>query len=355
MIVRSDRKPTKSAEMNAAGPPLPPQSFQFRGESLDLLDQRALPSRQIWIPCRNAAQVRHAIQNMVVRGAPVIGTVAAYGLYLEAKRLAVASRLTWNRLLRVADSLKSARPTAVNLAWALDRALSALQDQNNGMWVETLEAEANRQAQENVRWTLSIARFGASLIAREATVLTICNTGPLATGGYGTALGTVLYAHWEQKKPQVFACETRPYLQGARLTTWELQQQNVPVTLIADSAAAWTMERKQISLILVGADRIARNGDTANKVGTLGLAILSRHYDIPFYVVAPLSSFDSGCETGATIRVEERDPREVLYCGRKRIAPEGISVFNPSFDVTPAAFITGYVTEQGLVVPPFRS
>jgi methylthioribose-1-phosphate isomerase len=341
--------------MNVAGPPLPPQPFQFRGEFLDLLDQRALPSRQIWISCRNAAKVHYAIQKMVVRGAPVIGTVAAYGLYLEAKRLAAASRLTWNRLLRVADFLKSARPTAVNLTWAVDRALSALQGKNSGTWVETLEAEANRQAQENVRWTLSIARFGASLIPMEATVLTICNTGPLATGGYGTALGAVLLAHWEQKKPKVFACETRPYLQGARLTTWELQQQNVPVTLITDNAAAWTMERKRISLVLVGADRIACNGDTANKVGTLGLAILSRHYGLPFYVVAPLSSFDFRCETGATIRVEERDPQEVLYCGRKRIAPKGVSVFNPSFDVTPSAFITGYVTEQGFMVPPFRS
>jgi methylthioribose-1-phosphate isomerase len=341
--------------MNAAEPPLPPQPFQFRGESLDLLDQRALPSRQIWIPCRNAAAVHHAIRNMVVRGAPVIGTVAAYGLYLEAKRLAATSRLTGHRLLRAADLLKSARPTAVNLAWAVDRALSTLQGKNDITWVETLAAEAERQAQENVRWTLSIARWGASLIPPEAIVLTICNTGPLATGGYGTALGAVLYAHWEQKRPRVFACETRPYLQGARLTTWELQQQNVPVTLITDNAAAWTMAQKQISLVLVGADRIARNGDTANKVGTLGLAILSRHYGIPFYVVAPLSSFDSGCQTGATIRVEERDPQEVLFCGKKRMAPEGVSVFNPSFDVTPAAWITGYVTEQGFVAPPFHS
>jgi methylthioribose-1-phosphate isomerase len=341
--------------MNTALPPLPPQPFQFRGALLDLLDQRALPSRQIWISCRNAATVRQAIKKMVVRGAPVIGTVAAYGLYLETKRLDATAGLTWNRLLRAADFLKSARPTAVNLTWAVDRALATVEGKPIAAWVEILAAEADRQAQENIRWTLSIARRGASLIPTEGTVLTICNTGPLATGGYGTALGAVLYAHWEQKKPRVFACETRPYLQGARLTTWELQQQNVPVTLITDNAAAWTMEQKQISLVLVGADRIACNGDTANKVGTLGLAILSRHYGIPFYVAAPLSSFDSGCETGATIQVEERDPREVLSYGRKRIAPEGISVFNPSFDVTPAALIAGYVTEQGLVAPPFHS
>jgi methylthioribose-1-phosphate isomerase len=330
---------------------LPVQPFRFKGGKLHLLDQRVLPWKKTWVKCQSARDVFLAIRQMVVRGAPVIGTVAAYGLFLEARKAKKEGQLTRQRIEKAARFLKSARPTAVNLSWALERSLQSLEGKED--MEQALFEEAQRQERENIAWTEKISRIGAEIIPHGARILTICNTGPLATGGYGTALGAMIFAWNQKKKIQIFACETRPYLQGARLTAWELKQLKIPVTLITDGMAAWTMEKKGIDLVLVGADRIALNGDTANKIGTLQLAILAHHFRIPFYPFAPLSSFDPHLASGEEISIEERNPREILFLGNSRIAPSGTEVFNPAFDVTPAKLITGIVTEEGLISPPF--
>lgn len=329
---------------------LPVQPFRLRKGKLYLLDQRLLPQQKVWVECESALDVFHAIRQMVVRGAPVIGTVAAYGLYLEARRQKKGKKLTKEKIQKAAALLLHARPTAVNLSWAVGRSLKALE--GSGDWAEALLAEARRQEEENIAWTEKISRIGAEIVPDNAKVLTICNTGPLATGGYGTALGAIIFAWKQGKKLEVYACETRPYLQGARLTAWELKQLKIPVTLITDGMAAWTMEKKGINLVLVGADRIALNGDTANKIGTLQLAILAKHFGIPFFPVAPLSSFDPNLASGKEIDIEERDPREVLFIGNRRIAPQGTKVFNPAFDVTSSQLITGIITEEGLISQP---
>ncbi|MCX5976320.1 MAG: S-methyl-5-thioribose-1-phosphate isomerase [Coprothermobacterota bacterium] len=332
---------------------LPVQPFRFQGDVLYLLDQRRLPQEQVEIACTTARQVHDAIREMAVRGAPLIGTVAAYGLYLEARRLEAQRPLIVEDLLQAAQYLKGARPTAVNLAWSIDRAMQAMAGLLPGSWSDALLAEAQRQEEFNIEWTLQISRLGSALIADDNRLMTICNTGPLATGGYGTALGAILYAHAAGKQIEVYACETRPYLQGARLTTWELHNQGVPVTLISDNMAAWTMKSKGISAVFTGADRIAINGDTANKVGTYALAILAHYHGIPLYVVAPVSSFDPSTLHGDLIPIEERNPEEVLTCAGHLIAPEGTCAFNPSFDVTPHDLISGFVTERGVIHPPF--
>lgn len=330
---------------------LPLQPFKFKEGKLYLLDQRLLPREKSWVKCQSARDVFLAIRQMVVRGAPVIGTVAAYGLFLEARKAKKEGQLTRQRIEKAARFLKSARPTAVNLSWALERSLQSLEGKED---IEgALLEEAQRQERENIAWTEKISRIGAEMIPDGARILTICNTGPLATGGYGTALGAMIFAWNQKKKIQIFACETRPYLQGARLTAWELKQLKIPVTLITDGMAAWTMEKKGINLVLVGADRIALNGDTANKIGTLQLAILAHHFRIPFYPVAPLSSFDPHLASGEEISIEERNFREILFVGNTRIAPSGTEVFNPAFDITPAKLITGIITEEGLISPPF--
>lgn len=330
---------------------LPLQPFRFRKGKLYLLDQRLLPQQKVWVGCSSALDVFYAIRQMVVRGAPVIGTVAAYGLYLEALRQKREGKLTKEKIQKAAALLLSARPTAVNLAWSVERSLKALE--GSGDWAGALLEEARRQEEENIAWTEKISRIGAEIIPDGARILTICNTGPLATGGYGTALGAIIFAWNQGKKLEIYACETRPYLQGARLTAWELKELKIPLTLITDGMAAWTMKKRGINLVLVGADRIALNGDTANKIGTLQLAVLANYFHIPFYPVAPLSSFDLNLSSGEEILIEERDPREVLFIGNTRIAPQGTKVFNPAFDVTPSKLITGIITEEGLISPPY--
>lgn len=330
---------------------LPIQPFKFRNGKLFLLDQRLLPLKKAWVKCEGARDVFLAIREMVVRGAPVIGTVAAYGLALEAKKAKKEGRLNFRTIERAAEFLKKARPTAVNLSWALERSLKAAEGKAD--MESALLEEAIMQEAENMAWTEKISRIGAEIIPGGARILTICNTGPLATGGYGTALGAIIFAWNQKKKMEIFACETRPYLQGARLTAWELKQLKIPVTLITDGMAAWTMEKKGINFILVGADRITLNGDVANKIGTFQLAILAHHFRIPFYPVAPLSSFDPDLASGEEISIEERNPREILFVGNTRIAPPGTMVFNPAFDITPSKLITGIITEEGLISPPF--
>jgi methylthioribose-1-phosphate isomerase len=301
-------------------------------QHLELLDQRALPHSERWLTCTNAAQVAEAIQSMVVRGAPAISIAAAYGLAMEAER---AGDLNLARKVLLAS-----RPTAVNLRWALDR-LAKLPP-------EQLMAAARALHAEDLAINRALGAVGAALLGDAPTLLTHCNTGALATGGWGTALGVIRSAVEQGKQPHVYVGETRPYLQGARLTAWELEQEAIPCTLITDSTAASVMPK--VDAVLVGCDRVAANGDTANKIGTLGLAILARHYQVPFYVCMPTSTLDTACPSGAEIPIEEREPAEVLGYGSTQWAAN-VPVYNPSFDVTPAELISGWITERGMWRP----
>ena len=324
---------------------------RFRGSQLTIIDQRALPGRVVRLKLRSAREVAQAIRTLAVRGAPLIGVAAAYGLAVEAKRLPDA-RLRPG-LERAARMLGEARPTAVNLKRAVDRVAALLE--GPGLSAKELRQAVVREARvidsDEEANSLAIARHGAGLLRTGARVLTICNTGALAAPGMGTALGVVFEAFRRGKRPKVFACETRPLLQGARLTASELVRAGINATLIADSAAATVINDADV--VLVGADRVARNGDAANKVGTLMLAVLAKRSAKPFYVCAPVSTFDAKTRTGEDIVVEERDGDEVRLVKGRRIAPQGVAVFNPAFDVTPARLVAGFVTDRGIIRPPF--
>jgi methylthioribose-1-phosphate isomerase len=327
------------------------QPVRWRRDRLLLLDQTQLPARVVYRHVRNARQAVEAIVRLRVRGAPAIGVAAAAALVVEARRL--ADRRLFERVERAGQLLRSARPTAVNLAWAVDRVLAAARSAAPDPARVRLAVRQAAQliAREEIERTEATASAGARLLRPDSVVLTICNTGPLAGTGIGTALGVVLRAHAAGKRPRVFACETRPLLQGARLTTLELMRAGVVVTLIVDSAAASVVG--SCDAVLVGADRVARNGDTANKVGTRMLAVLARHAGIPFYVVAPSSTFDHAAAAGRDIPVEQRGPEEVRSVAGRLVAPRDVPVFNPAFDVTPARLISGFVTEHGVLRPPF--
>jgi len=312
------------------------EPIRWRDDALELLDQRRLPREAVYVTCRSASEVAAAIRDMVVRGAPAIGVAAAFGMALAVRR--------GDSLDAAANELRSARPTAVNLAWAVDRMLRARGDL----------AEAQAMFREDVEGNHRIGRFGAELLGRSATVLTHCNAGALATAGYGTALGVIRSAVEQGKKIAVFADETRPYLQGARLTAWELQQDGIDVTLITDSMAGHFFQQRKFDAVFVGADRIAANGDTANKIGTYTLAVLANAHQVPFYVAAPISTVDLATPNGAAIPIEERSAREVTEIGGTRIAPEGVAVRHPAFDVTPARLITAIVTDRGVLRPPYE-
>lgn len=326
------------------------------GPLVRMLDQRRLPNEVVWEDCTDFREVAQGIKELRVRGAPAIGIAAAMGLTLGAHGIRSESRDEFVRELQsMRDVLAATRPTAVNLFWALDRMMktvgahpAASPDQLRTILAE----EAAKIHREEVDRNLAIGAHGAALIRDGARILTHCNTGPLATGGHGTALG-IVFSAWDQgKKVHVFADETRPLLQGARLTMWELEQKGVPCTLITDNMAASIMKTRGIDLCVVGADRIAVNGDTANKIGTYGVAILARAHGIPFYVAAPSSTVDPSLDTGEKIPIEERDPEEVTnVMGRLRIAPEGVGAANPAFDMTPAEYITGIITEKGIFKP----
>jgi methylthioribose-1-phosphate isomerase len=328
------------------------RAVAFTGSRLRILDQTALPHRFRYLHPTSASQVAGIIRRLAVRGAPSIGVAAAYGMAVEAKRL--PDRALKDGLERAARTLIAARPTAVNLKWAIVRVMRSVAV--SGLAPEAIReavvTEAKRIEAEEVERSLAMARHGARLLPKNAEVLTICNTGALAAPGMGTALGVVFRAHMDGKRPHVYACETRPLLQGSRLTTLELQRAKIPVTLIADSAAASVIDR--CDLVLVGADRVAANGDTANKVGTRMLATLAQAAHKPFYVVAPSSTFDPATRTGRQIVVEERDGEEVRAFAGCRAAPARTVVFNPAFDVTPARLITGFITDRGILTPPFR-
>ena len=305
------------------------EALRWKGDALELLDQRLLPDRIEYVTCRNATEVAAAIRDMVVRGAPAIGCAAAFGVALEPQESSYGI-------------LANSRPTAINLSWALERMRRA----------PDKKAEAEAIYAEDLSVNRAIGALGAKLIPQGARVLTYCNTGALATAGHGTALGVIRSAR--DKGISVVACETRPYLQGARLTAWECMQEGIPCTLIADNMAGHLMSRKELDLVIVGADRIAANGDTANKIGTYTLAVLAQRHGLPFYVAAPLSTFDSRIADGSMIPIEERPADEVTGYRGQRWAPEGIAVRNPAFDVTPAELITAIICEKAVVQAPGR-
>jgi methylthioribose-1-phosphate isomerase len=320
-----------------------------------MLDQRLLPEREEYVVLRSASEVAQAIKDMVVRGAPAIGISAGMGLAVEALKAQDDEHM--DRLIMDAcECLVKARPTAVNLRWAVER-MKKVYEGAKGMGLsltkkkEVLVAEANLILEEDIAMNREIGRHGASLIPEGATVMTHCNAGALATGGYGTALGVIRGCVEAGKKIKVFACETRPYLQGARLTAWELMHDGIDVTLICDSAGGYLMSRGEISCVVVGADRIARNGDVANKIGTYTHAVLAHRHGVPFYVAAPSSTLDPQTESGAQIPIEERWQEEVTHFRGQRVAPEGVRARNPAFDVTPWQLITAIITEKGVFRP----
>ena len=306
------------------------EPIRWKGDRLELIDQRALPDKTVYVTCRTAAEVAQAIRDMVVRGAPAIGCAAAFGVVLDK-----GSNTAY-------EVLAKSRPTAVNLFWALERMKKA----------KDLEGEARAIFEEDLAANRAMGRLGAELIPERARVMTHCNTGALATAGYGTALGVIRAS--KGKNISVIANETRPYLQGARLTAWELVQEGIPCTLITDSMAGHLMSKGEVDVIIVGADRIAANGDVANKIGTYPLAVLAKRHGIPFYVAAPLSTFDPKIPDGSHIPIEERPAAEVTGYRDTRWAPEGVSVRNPAFDVTPGDLITGIICEKGVASPPYR-
>lgn len=331
---------------------------EWRDGRLFLLDQTRLPGNVEWLELTNAAGVREAIRELRVRGAPAIGIAAAFGYALAANACPAADTDALCRAMAaVRASLGSARPTAVNLAWALDRmeqALVGARELSVAAAKERLIHEAKAIQTEDEAACRRMGEHAVSLLHDGMGVLTHCNTGGLATSRYGTALAAFYVAHERGWRLRVFAGETRPVLQGARLTAWELMRAGIDVTLICDNMAATVMAQGKAQAVLVGADRIARNGDTANKIGTLGLAVLARHFGLPFYVVAPTSTFDPRMETGGAIPIEERRPEEVTEAFGTRTAPEGVQVYNPAFDVTPGELITAIVTERGVLRPPYE-
>jgi methylthioribose-1-phosphate isomerase len=321
------------------------QPIQWVDDHLRLLDQRVLPHEERWLDCRSAEDVADAIKQMAVRGAPAIGIAAAYGLALAVRK----DIHSYDRAERL---LAGSRPTAVNLAWALERMRRIHKVTPRASMIL---AEAQRIHEEDLAQNLRMAAIGADLLPAGARVLTHCNTGALATGGHGTALGVIRTAHAQGKIAQVFATETRPWLQGARLTAWELQKEKIPARLIADGAAAWLMAQHDIDWVIVGADRIAANGDTANKIGTYALAVAAARHDVKFMVVAPSGTFDPKCAQGSDIHIEEREALELTAFRGAPIAPANTDAFNPVFDVTPAELITAMVCEKGALTPPDRA
>ncbi|MEA5098248.1 MAG: S-methyl-5-thioribose-1-phosphate isomerase [Burkholderiaceae bacterium] len=329
------------------------ETLRWRDNKIEMIDQRILPLELTYVAADSAAGVATAIRDMVVRGAPAIGVAAAYGVALEALRMQDKLRVVFDNALNQGFGLLAvSRPTAVNLFWALDRMRRvwlAASDRALPDIAQRLLAEAHEILAEDIRINRTIGTYGAALLPDGARVLTHCNAGALATAGHGTALGVFRSAVEAGKKISVFADETRPFLQGARLTAWELLQENIPVTLITDNMSGHLMSRDEIDAVVVGTDRVAANGDVANKIGTYMVAVLAQRHGIPFYVACPLSTIDLSLATGADIPIEERSPDEVKGFRDCRWAPEGVAIRNPAFDVTPAELVTGLITEKGVV------
>jgi methylthioribose-1-phosphate isomerase len=321
-----------------------------------MVDQRKLPGEEVYVEYTDYGQMAEAIETMVIRGAPAIGVAAAFGVVLGIMGLGEQDNLD-EKFDQIYRRLEGTRPTARNLFWALERMKRIFfREKDRGLdeLKKTMLQEALAIEMEDVETNRQIGKWGKALVKDGQTILTHCNAGALATAGYGTALGVIRAAFEEGKNIRVYADETRPFLQGARLTCWELEKDSIPVVLIADNMAGYLMKRGDIQLALTGADRIAQNGDTANKIGTYTVAVLAREHNIPFYVAAPMSTIDFTIRDGSQIPIEERDPDEVKWIGDLCLSPSRIEVRNPAFDVTPASYITGIITEKGIARPPYQ-
>ena len=330
------------------------KTIQWKGDRVIILDQTRLPHKEAYRICRDYRQVAGAIREMVIRGAPAIGVAAAMGVALGVRK---TSAKNFDRELeRILLTLAKTRPTAVNLFWALER-MRRVYRENRSRGVETvkraLKDEALKIYQEDIAANKRLGKFGAHLLRATRQVMTHCNAGALATAGYGTALGVIRALKESGVPVEVWVNETRPFLQGARLTAWELKKEKIPATLVTDNMAGYLMQKGRVDAVVVGCDRVAANGDFANKIGTYGIAVLAKRHEVPFYVAAPTSSIDLDCASGKDIPIEQRNPKEVSHiCGRA-IAPKGIKVLNPAFDVTPQDLVSALITEKGVIHPPF--
>ena len=334
-------------------------TIEWQTDAVVMIDQRKLPTQEVYVRCKTAAEVARAIKTMVIRGAPAIGVAAAMGIAMGLRKSkAQGTKQFAVELTKLSDLMAATRPTAVNLFWAIARMKrSFAAGVQAGESVEELKGRLEREAlaihDEDLESCRAMGRFGADVVPENARILTHCNAGALATAGYGTALGVIRAAAERGKVTQVFADETRPFLQGARLTAWELVRDSVPTTIIAESMAGPLMQRGDVDFVVVGADRIAANGDVANKIGTYTVAMMAHAHGVPFYVAAPLSTIDLDTADGAAIPIEQRSAREMTHFGPTRIAPDGASIWNPCFDVTPARLISGIITEKGIIRPPY--
>ncbi len=329
-------------------------TIEWKDDHIIMIDQRKLPEEEIYHELRTFEAVAEAIEEMIIRGAPAIGIAAAMGIALGYKNLEKDDE---EILLKICKRLSETRPTAKNLFWAIDRMKNLYYSLGNRSFEEKRSAlinEALKIEREDVEMNKKMGEFGSSLIEDGDTILTHCNAGALATGGFGTALGVIRAAHFSGKKIRVFADETRPFLQGARLTTWELVKEGIETYLISDNMAGFFMRKGEITKVVVGADRIVSNGDIANKIGTYSVAVLAKENKIPFYVAAPYSTFDLSLERGDEIPIEERKKEEVYQINGKRIAPEGVKIKNPAFDITPNELISAIITEKGIIYPPYK-
>src|SRR6476661_454087 len=334
-------------------------TIDFQDDAIIMVDQRKLPAHEVYVRCRTAPEVAKAIRTMVIRGAPAIGVAAAYGIALGVRNsTAKGTRQLAVDFQKICDLMAATRPTAVNLFWAIDRMKRAFADgaqagESPDEIVARLHREAKAIHDEDVANCRTMGGYGAEMVKDGARVLTHCNAGALATAGYGSALGVIRAAVEQGKKVAVFADETRPFMQGARLTAWELVRDGINTTVITESMAGPLMRAGEIDMVVVGADRIAANGDTANKIGTYTVAVMAKEHNIPFYVAAPISTIDLSTPDGDHIPIEERDQREVSHLGSSRLTPEGAHIRNPAFDITPHRYIAGIITERGILRPPF--
>jgi methylthioribose-1-phosphate isomerase len=335
-------------------------TIEWNDSGVVMIDQRKLPASEIYVTCRTAKDVAKAITTMVIRGAPAIGVAAAMGIALGMRRsTATGTKQFTTEFQRTCDLMAATRPTAVNLFWAIERmkttfAAAAQGGASVDELKQRLEADARAIHDEDVQSCRTMGAHGAALVPDESRILTHCNAGALATAGYGTALGVIRAAVEQGKKIAVLADETRPFLQGARLTAWELVRDGIDTTVITDNMTASMMRLGHVDLVVVGADRIAANGDVANKIGTYGVAVLAKEHGLPFYVAAPISTVDLNTPDGSRIPIEERNDREVTHVGSARLTPEGARIRNPAFDVTPAKYVTAIVTERGIARPPYE-
>jgi methylthioribose-1-phosphate isomerase len=334
-------------------------TIEWNDDTVVMIDQRKLPGSEVYVTCRTAQEVAKAIKTMVIRGAPAIGVAAAMGIALGMRRSsATGTKQFTTEFQKICDMMAATRPTAVNLFWAIERMKRVFAEAAQGGCSvdeikDRLTADARLIHDEDVQSCRTMGAYGASLVPDSARILTHCNAGALATAGYGTALGVIRAAAEQGKRVAVLADETRPFLQGARLTAWELVRDGIDTTVITDNMAGAMMRLGNVDLVVVGADRIAANGDVANKIGTYAVAVLAKEHGIPFYVAAPRSTIDLATPDGSLIPIEERSDREVTHVGSSRLTPEGARIRNPAFDVTPARFVTAIITERGIAKPPF--